>query len=69
MLGVDELMHGVLGGVVGWGWTDKLIHYSSVGKVNRMHSITTQQGVREQGTAHWARTVADYGVALPGRQG
>ena len=34
-----------------------------------MHSITTRQGVRERGTVQWARMVADYGVALPGRQG
>ena len=29
---------------------------------------TPRQGVRERGTGHWARMVADYGVALPGRQ-
>ena len=44
-------------------------YYGGVGRLDKMHSITTKQGVREQGTAHWTRMVADYGVALPGRQG
>ena len=43
------------GGVVWWGWTDKLIHYGDVGRVDKLHSmrsITTRQGARERGTAY-----------------
>ena len=55
------------GGVVWWGWTDKLIHYGDVGRVDKLHSITTRQGVRERGTAHciergwWQHCRADKG--------
>ena len=48
---------------------NQLIHYDGVGRLDKMHIITTRQGVRKRGTTHWARVVADYGVALPGRQG
>ena len=58
-------MQGVLGELLRGGWTDKLIHCGGLGRVDKLHSLTTRQGIREQGNTHWVRVVA----ALPGRQG